>query len=57
MQSEPNLSYILLEVDKTMHLHSAFLNKQKNQRWPTSVSYYLRYKAIKIEEGDLNKNR
>ena len=42
LRKELNLSQFLLEVDQTLQLYSACLNKQKSQRWPPSVFYSFR---------------
>ena len=42
LRKELNLSQFLLEVDQTLQLYSACLNKQKSQRWPPSIFYSFR---------------
>ena len=39
LRKELNLSQILLEVNETLQLYSACLNKQKSQWWPPSIFY------------------
>ena len=42
LRKELNLSQILLEVNETLQLYLACLNKQKSQRWPPSIFYSFR---------------
>ena len=55
LRKGPNLSQILLEVKETKKWYSTCLNKQKSQRWLTSILFSFRDKNPERLEFDIHK--
>ena len=55
LRKKLNISQISLEVDETLQLYLACLNKQKSQRWPTSKCYRFSDSSIKFLQLGLRR--